>query len=51
MSQRTLQKKKEMSNADYERIADNISTMIDQTGYTIDEIAEVVNEMVEEWKQ
>lgn len=37
-----------MSNSDYERIADNISTMIDQSGYTLQEIAEVVNEMVKD---
>lgn len=34
-----------MSVADYDRIADNIRTMIEQTGYTLEEIAEVVEEM------
>ena len=34
-----------MTIADYDRIAENILTMIDQTGYTLDEIAEVVGEM------
>lgn len=37
-----------MSIADYDRIAENIMTMIDQTGYTLDEIAEVVQEMQSE---
>ena len=40
-----------MSNSDYERIQDNISTMIDQTGYMIEEIAEVVNEMSKDGKE
>lgn len=34
-----------MSIADYDRIAENILVMIEQTGYTLEEIAEVVNEM------
>lgn len=37
----------QMSLADRDRITDNISTMIDQTGYTIEEIAEVVKDMVD----
>lgn len=39
-----------MSIADYERIQDNIETMIEQTGYTIEEIAEVVQGMLEDKK-
>lgn len=39
-----------MSIADYDRIVDNIETMIDQTGYTIEEIAEVVQEMLKDKK-
>lgn len=40
-----------MSIADYDRIADNIETMIDQTGYTIEEIAEVVQEMLKDKRE
>lgn len=39
-----------MNIADYDRIADNIETMVDQTGYTIEEIAEVVQGMLEDKK-
>lgn len=37
-----------MNIVDYERIQDNIQTMIDQTGDTIEEIAEVVQEMLKD---
>ena len=37
-----------ISNADYDRIADNISTMVEQSEYTLDEIAEVLDQMRKE---